>query len=202
MTLTILIPPIIGAVIGYCTNLLAIRMLFRPHRAVYIFGKRLPFTPGLIPKEQARLANKMAAAIGNKILTHEVMVRELVPLLDKLDIEGPVIIKKLINEHVGKLAGAFLKPDKIYESIKDELLNFISSKNASDDGTQENTASEMVRHIDLVRIIEDRINSFDPEEAEAVILSVIKKELHLVMALGGVLGFIIGWIPVLTGLIH
>ena len=202
MSLSILIPPVIGAIIGYCTNLLAIRMLFRPHRAVYVFGKRLPFTPGLIPKEQQRLAKKMAEAIGNKILTHEVMAQELIPVLDKLDIEGPVIIKKLINDHVGKLAGAFLKPDKIYESIKEELLNYLTGNNTSEDGVHENTASEMVRHIDIVRIIEARINSFDPEEAETLILSVIKKELHLVMALGGVLGFIIGWIPVLVDLIN
>lgn len=201
MSFTIFIPPIIGAIIGYCTNLLAIRMLFRPHHAVYLFGRRLPFTPGLIPKEQARLARKLAEAIGKSILTREVMAQELTPILEKLDEEGPGIIKKLINEHVGKLAGAFLKPDKIYESIKEELLNYLNNDKTSEVGSHNSTASDMVRHIDIVSIIEARVNSFDPEEAEALILSVIRKELGRVMALGGILGFIIGWIPVLADLI-
>ncbi len=47
-----IIGALIGAVIGYITNWLAIKMLFRPREAKYIFGMKLPFTPGLIPKEK------------------------------------------------------------------------------------------------------------------------------------------------------
>ena len=42
--------PIIGGVIGYCTNWLAIKMLFRPYNEIKIRGRVLPFTPGIIPK--------------------------------------------------------------------------------------------------------------------------------------------------------
>ena len=51
-----LIGPAVGAVIGYITNDIAIRMLFRPHQAKYIMGIHVPFTPGIIPKEKSRIA--------------------------------------------------------------------------------------------------------------------------------------------------
>ena len=55
-----LVPPLAGGVIGYFTNDLAIKMLFRPYKAVYVWGKQLPFTPGLIPTNQERLAKKVS----------------------------------------------------------------------------------------------------------------------------------------------
>ncbi|MGD1871879.1 MAG: DUF445 domain-containing protein [Mastigocoleus sp.] len=62
-------PPIAGGIIGYFTNDLAIKMLFRPYRPIYIFGKRLPFTPGLIPRNQERLAKNISRTIMNSLLT-------------------------------------------------------------------------------------------------------------------------------------
>lgn len=63
------LPPVLGAAIGYGTNDLAIRMLFRPHRPKYLFGRRLPFTPGMIPKEQPRIAEKVASTVTTHLLT-------------------------------------------------------------------------------------------------------------------------------------
>ncbi len=49
--------PIVGAIIGYTTNWLAIKMLFKPpHEAKYIGKLKVPFTPGLIPRERERIA--------------------------------------------------------------------------------------------------------------------------------------------------
>ena len=45
-------PPILGGLIGYYTNDIAIKMLFRPYKVLYIFGRKVPFTPGLIPSNQ------------------------------------------------------------------------------------------------------------------------------------------------------
>ncbi|NET52465.1 MAG: DUF445 family protein, partial [Merismopedia sp. SIO2A8] len=45
----LVVPPIVGGVIGYFTNDLAIQMLFRPYNAIYVGDRKLPFTPGLIP---------------------------------------------------------------------------------------------------------------------------------------------------------
>ncbi|NEO86486.1 MAG: DUF445 domain-containing protein [Spirulina sp. SIO3F2] len=65
----ILIPPLAGGIIGYFTNDLAIRMLFRPYKARYLGKTRLPFTPGLIPRNQERLAQRVADTIMESLLT-------------------------------------------------------------------------------------------------------------------------------------
>lgn len=62
-------PPLLGALIGYGTNDLAIRMLFRPYKAHYLFGRHVPFTPGMIPKEQGRIAEKVASTVTTHLLT-------------------------------------------------------------------------------------------------------------------------------------
>jgi uncharacterized membrane protein YheB (UPF0754 family) len=64
-------PPILGGVIGYFTNDIAIKMLFRPYRAIYVAGRRLPFTPGLIPRNQERLAQRISDTIMGSLLTPE-----------------------------------------------------------------------------------------------------------------------------------
>ncbi|NEP15672.1 MAG: DUF445 domain-containing protein [Leptolyngbya sp. SIO4C1] len=64
-------PPLVGGVIGYFTNDLAIKMLFRPYRPIYWFGRRLPFTPGLIPSNQDRLAKRISDTIMGSLLTPE-----------------------------------------------------------------------------------------------------------------------------------
>lgn len=64
-------PPIVGGIIGYFTNDIAIQMLFRPYRAYYMAGRRVPFTPGLIPSNQERLAQRISDAIMGSLLTPE-----------------------------------------------------------------------------------------------------------------------------------
>ncbi|MDF5734126.1 MULTISPECIES: DUF445 domain-containing protein [unclassified Nostoc] len=62
-------PPVLGGIIGYFTNDIAIKMLFRPYRAIYIAGRRVPFTPGLIPRNQERLAKNISDTIMGSLLT-------------------------------------------------------------------------------------------------------------------------------------
>lgn len=64
-----LIPPLLGAVIGYVTNYIAIRMLFRPLKAWRLAGLRLPLTPGIIPAKRGELAAKMGEMVGEHLLT-------------------------------------------------------------------------------------------------------------------------------------
>ena len=64
-----LIPPLLGAVIGYVTNYVAIKMLFRPLKAWRIFGLRIPLTPGIIPSKRGELAQKMGDMVGDHLLT-------------------------------------------------------------------------------------------------------------------------------------
>lgn len=64
-------PPVVGGIIGYFTNDIAIKMLFRPYRPLYFKGRQLPFTPGLIPRNQERLAKRVSDTIMGSLLTPE-----------------------------------------------------------------------------------------------------------------------------------
>ncbi|MDR0554579.1 MAG: DUF445 family protein [Treponema sp.] len=68
-----LTPPLIGALIGYVTNALAIKMLFRPLREARIFGIRLPFTPGILPRQRRKLADSIGAMVERELLTAEML---------------------------------------------------------------------------------------------------------------------------------
>jgi uncharacterized membrane protein YheB (UPF0754 family) len=74
-----LVPPLIGALIGYITNAIAIKMLFRPLREIRIFagkrgrGLRLPFTPGILPRERRKLAASIGAMVERELLTPEIV---------------------------------------------------------------------------------------------------------------------------------
>ncbi|GAE00506.1 hypothetical protein CBO05C_0196 [Clostridium botulinum B str. Osaka05] len=72
-----LIASIIGGIIGYLTNWIAIKMLFRPYEEKKIFGMKVPFTPGLIPKEKTRIAKSVGNAIGEHLLSSEIIVKSL-----------------------------------------------------------------------------------------------------------------------------
>ena len=73
----ILIMMLVGALIGGFTNFIAIRMLFRPHRAIYIGRWKLPFTPGLIPKRHNELASQVGKIVVNHLLTPESIQKKL-----------------------------------------------------------------------------------------------------------------------------
>ncbi len=62
-------PPLLGAFIGYLTNKVAIKMLFRPLTAKYVFGIRVPMTPGVIPSKRADLAVNIGEMVGSHLLT-------------------------------------------------------------------------------------------------------------------------------------
>ncbi|NET38387.1 MAG: DUF445 domain-containing protein [Cyanothece sp. SIO1E1] len=83
-------PPIIGGIIGYFTNDIAITMLFRPYRPVHVFGRKLPFTPGLIPSNQARLAQRIADTIMSSLLTPEELQNLARRLLETERIQGAI----------------------------------------------------------------------------------------------------------------
>lgn len=68
MQLAWIAAPVIGGLIGLFTNSLAIKMLFRPHHAIYIGRFHVPFTPGLIPKEKDRIAGAIGEVIAKYLL--------------------------------------------------------------------------------------------------------------------------------------
>lgn len=69
--LHIISPPIIGGIIGYITNYIAIKMLFRPLTPVMIGRFRVPFTPGIVPKRKDALARILGEAIVEKFFNSD-----------------------------------------------------------------------------------------------------------------------------------
>jgi hypothetical protein len=72
-----LLPPLVGAVIGYVTNAIAIKMLFRPLKEVRFFGIRIPFTPGILPRRRHKLAAGIGAMVEGELITPEIIKQRL-----------------------------------------------------------------------------------------------------------------------------
>lgn len=99
MDYNLIVRPLVGAVIGYSTNWLAIKMLFKPHEEKRIGGVRLPFTPGVIPRERNRIAKSLGTAVGGQLLTEEVIANEL--LNDRvIDHIKKYVIKDLLEKDI------------------------------------------------------------------------------------------------------
>ena len=69
LTIKLATGPLVGAIIGFFTNWLAVKMLFRPYKAKHIGKLRLPFTPGIIPKRKEALGKALGKAVGEQLIT-------------------------------------------------------------------------------------------------------------------------------------
>lgn len=88
---------VIGAIIGGVTNVIAIRMLFHPYKAHYIFNMRIPFTPGLIPKRRDEIATKIGQVIEEHLITETLIHNKLNETNTK------ETINELVKEQIAKL---------------------------------------------------------------------------------------------------
>ena len=70
-------PVLIGAVIGYFTNYIAIKMLFHPYNEMRIGGHKVPFTPGIIPKNKSRMARAVGNAVSGQLLTADALAQNI-----------------------------------------------------------------------------------------------------------------------------
>ena len=66
--LSLALPPAFGFAIGYVTNALAIRMLFRPYREVRFLGLRFH---GMIPRRKADIAGTVSRTVVSELLKEE-----------------------------------------------------------------------------------------------------------------------------------
>ena len=110
-----IVAPLMGGVIGYITNDIAIRMLFRPHKGKYIFGMKLPFTPGIIPKEKGRIGKAIGGAISENLMSKDVLEKNL------LSEEMLAKIRKAID-------GFFESQKRNPETVREFLLHYLSEE--------------------------------------------------------------------------
>ncbi|MGY6530714.1 MAG: DUF445 domain-containing protein [Cyanobacterium sp.] len=144
------LPPAAGAIIGYFTNDLAINMLFRPYRPVYFFKKRVPFTPGLIPRNQERLAKRVSDTIMGSLLTPSELQKLAKRLLQTERVEGAItwllqlalkqikedkenktarilaeVLKDLFGESFPKLLRALARKEDFFQAQIDQIFDRI-----------------------------------------------------------------------------
>lgn len=96
MDIQIITAPLIGGLIGLLTNGIAIKMMFRPLKPVYIGKFRVPLTPGIIPKEKERIARAVGRVVGSDILDDDTIKKALLSdnVHDKINSKMDEILKE------------------------------------------------------------------------------------------------------------
>lgn len=292
MDYSIIIRPLIGAVIGYVTNWIAVKMMFRPLKPICIGKFTLPFTPGIIPKNKGRLAESIGNTISSNLLTDEdiknILLSDEVKNKIKSEInnylksnsENQTSLKDIILSYISeelytnalnnieqafsnsiyntvleanlgklitdqieiaakeKMKGSMLGflggnaiissftsaiNEKLDEYIESNGQNIISEmvnkeitkytlKSVGDISTFLNTSeldfdsilisiyekiildkiSDLLKIINISKIVTDKINAMDVLELEKLLLDIMKKELNALVNLGAIIGFILG----------
>jgi uncharacterized membrane protein YheB (UPF0754 family) len=117
--------PVLGAVIGYFTNWLAVKMLFRPYYPIKIGKHTLPFTPGIIPKRKGELAKAVGKAVSETLFTGDDMVNALCGDDAKRRVEDIAVdmFASASDESLGDMLNSFGGDD-----TKDKIQNFVTDR--------------------------------------------------------------------------
>lgn len=116
--LSYLLGPVTGGIIGYITNWLAIKMMLHPYEEKYIFGMRIPFTPGLIPKERGRIAEAVGTSISENLMNKEVLEKNL--------------LSEDMLTKIGKGYDTFIAKQRVNtETLRAFLTHFLSAEDLS-----------------------------------------------------------------------
>lgn len=126
-----IITPLLGGIIGYVTNDIAIRMLFRPHSAKYIFGWHVPFTPGIIPKEKGRIAESIGNVVSENLMNKDVLERYLLSdeMVDNVRAAFTrfIDVQKENTETVRELLSRFLSNGEV-ESVSNSVNQYLTGQ--------------------------------------------------------------------------
>ena len=178
-----LIGPAVGAVIGYITNDLAIRMLFRPHQAKYIMGVHVPFTPGIIPKEKARMAGAIGKAVSENLMNREVLEKSLLSdeMLTKISqaIDEFVTTQSTNNETIEEFARHYLSEDDITamrKNVTDGVVKMVTAK------LQDSNMGGSIAHMATQHVMEKTRNSLAGRLGAEMILQPIAQLIEGVLA--------------------
>jgi len=182
---------IVGAAIGWVTNLLAIRLLFRPYRPYVLPIFKWNFQ-GLIPKRQ----EDIAMALGNVVSTELITGADVALSLGKDEIKSKLAAK--VEDHVRARvmekmpvwvpsAVQILLADLLGKVLQQEMKNFLDNPAKI---MQEEELADIRQEIRL--IVESKVRSFDVRQLEHLTYLIAARELKHIERLGGILGFVIG----------
>jgi len=189
MAIKLLILAIIGGIIGWITNLLAIKMLFRPFHPINIPLINLKIQ-GLIPKRKSEIARSIGETVETELLSIEEIIDKLIKSNDTDE------ILRLLKEKITIIVTNHL-PSIIPSTFKGMISKYINDV-IDEEGEKmvtefiENMVKKATSSIELGKMIEDKVNEFEMEELERIVINIAKTELKHIEVLGGILGFIIG----------
>ena len=190
---------LISGAIGWITNWVAIKMLFRPHKEIN-FG--LFKIQGLIPKRKAEIGSGIANIIQNELIS----VKDVISNIDREEFSKRLnkLIDEVLNKNLKKKVKEkfpFLQvffTDKVAKDIGNAIKSIIMENQEKIFEIFSNYAEE---NIDFEIIISDKISNFSLDKLEEIITLLAKKELKHIEVIGAVLGMIIGAVQYLITLI-
>lgn len=164
MDYSIIIRPLIGAGIGYITNWIAVKMMFRPLHPIKIGKFTLPFTPGIIPKNQPKLAESIGNTISNNLLTDN-------------DLKEVLLSNEVKQYIISNVNLSFNKLEENQESLRNIICNFVTEN----------------QYLSTISLIESKIsNSIFQTVLEANLGSLISNQIEIAAKeklKGSMLGF-------------
>lgn len=187
--------PLIGALIGWLTNYVAIKMLFHPKSEIKIFFFSLQ---GIFPKRQRAFAEKLGQVVSTELLTAQEVTAHL---KEKATSEAVLahIAMRLEEGIASRLPRAFpmlamFMSSKNAEKLKRVLLEQISGLNEE---LIDKLSGELEKELDVQGIVEEKVSAFSSDKLEEILFSIMRREFKFIEVVGAVLGFFIGLIQIL-----
>ena len=188
MSLSLFLPPIAGAAIGWLTNYVAIKLLFRPHVPFNVLGWRVQ---GVIPRRRKEIAHSIARTIEKELLSSEDLAKALSGLNWESEIERTV---EEVVEH--RFSSRFLQlpvVGLVSQGLKSQIKYILTREIVSHlDRKKGMLAAKVKENIDVKDLLVTRIDQLDLMRFERLLTDFIARELKHLEYLGGVMGFLIG----------
>ncbi|MFH1215874.1 MAG: DUF445 family protein [Pseudomonadota bacterium] len=179
-------PPLLGAFIGYMTNYVAIKMLFRPLRPWKILGIRVPMTPGVIPSKRHQLARNIGEMVGEHLLTSQDVSRAIAGdrFQQKLHELIADRVTSLLKRDLGPITTVI--PERFHSyfqaSIKIIRLRFISHMHAYLDSPDFARTIDKAVNTQLALILEKNFSDLFPRENQDHFYRFLEKTVHDILA--------------------
>lgn len=178
---------VIGGFIGYITNKIAIKMLFRPVNPIKIGFLTIQ---GVFPKRKDQMAISLAATIEQELLSKDVIMEKILSpekIIELKTIAKDMLIEK-ISEKIPPMIRMFMGGDP-----KQMVTNIINREGDQIlDDVIEQLKNSSLDNLNIYEIVKDRIDELDFIEFEKIIFGLMSRELRFVEIIGLFLGAIIG----------
>lgn len=188
--------PLIGAFIGWITNLIAVKMLFRPRNPINLGICKIQ---GVFPKRQKEVAIKLGELVARELFSSKDIKRKIEEKFSEEEIMDNINekISDFLQNKIPALfplAVMFLTPamlNTVREAINPEIKIFV--KNIFD-----KLSDKLDETIDIEKTVKEKVEGFSSDKLEKITVSIMDKELKFVEYIGGVLGLLIGIIQLLV----